>query len=308
MTEITPMGQADGDALEVQALRRRDRGYPSTLRQLPGAPWVLYVAGGVERLGRLLAEGTVAIVGTPRASDYGMETARGIARELSASGVTVIGALAEGISAAAHMGALEGGGRVVTVMPGGLDICHPASRRGLYERVCAGGCALAELPCGTRPRRYSDLTRRRVLAGIAQLVIVVEAEERPSALIEAHTAQELDRPVAAVPGRVCSPLSAGPLALLAQGARLVRNAQDALDVLYGVGAEGVSAGQAAQRKAAALDPYLRLVLEEVSAGRDTVAKLTARGIRARDVVAALAELELTGALVRGDGGRYLCRG
>jgi DNA processing protein len=316
----------------VERIARREDAYPPLLRELPGAPQALYAAGGRERLLELLGERAVAIVGSPRASDYGMETARSLARALAASGVTVVGALAEGVAAAAHMGALEGGGRLVTVMPGGPDLCYPASRRSLFARVPVHGCALSELPAGMPPRRYSDLTRRRLVAAIAPLTVVVEAEARASALVEAHTARELDRPVAAIPGRICSPLAAGPNALLADGARLVRSAQDVLDVLYGVGMQYGNA-QAARRPGEhqsderqpddrdrpnnrqpdarrshgyLLDANLRLTLEEVRAGRDTVTKLTAAGARARDVVVALAELELLGKLVRGDGGRYVC--
>jgi DNA processing protein len=292
------------DPLDVHTLHWRDPAYPQPLRELHGAPRELYVSGSPERLRTLLSNGTVAIVGARRASDYGMETARSLARDLAASGVTVLGALAEGIAAAAHMGALEGGGRTVTVIPGGLDTCcYPASRRSLYERICTQGCALTELPPGTRPRRFSDPTRRRIVAGMARLVLVVEAADRPNALFEARIAQELARPVAAVPGRVCSPLAAGPHALLTEGARLIQSAQDALDALYGVG----TTYQHQVAPPNALDRQLRLVLEEVGAGRDTVTKLVAAGRRARDTVVALAELELAGALVRGDGGRYLCR-
>jgi DNA processing protein len=296
-------GEPHSSVLEVETIHRADPDYPERLAQLGRPPAALHVAGGAGRLRELLEAGAVAIVGTRRPSDYGMETARGLARELAASGVTVIGAMADGIAAAAHMGALEArGARTVTVMPGGLDICLPASRRALYERVRTQGCAVSELPCGARPHRFSELTRRRIVAGMADLVIVVEAEERASALREARTAQELGRTVAAVPGRVSSPVSRGPHALLAEGARLVRDAQDALDALYGVGA------RRAPEDELPLEPLERRVLEEVGVGRDTLGKLAATGVEAQSAIVALAELELVGAVVRGDGGRYLPRG
>lgn len=263
---------------------------------------MLYVAGGVDRLERLLSEPAVAIVGSRKATDYGMETARGLARGLAASGVTVLSALAEGIPAAAHMGALEVEGPTVTVMPGGADVCYPASRRALYERVLKVGCAVSEQPWGAGIGRWSHVARTRIVVGMAQMVIVVEAEERPTALAPARLADTLDRTVAAVPGRVSSPVSQGPHALLADGARLVRDSQDALDALYGVGVKQAPA------KKTPLASSLRKVLEQVGSGRDTLAKLTAAGCDADETTVALAELELTGALVRGDGGRYLPRG
>src|ERR1700704_4502322 len=126
---------------------RHDPRFPAALARMRGAPRVLYVMGGperdnlagspepvgVERLERLLGQPAVAIVGSRKATDYGMETTRGLARGLAASGVTVLGALADGIAAAAHLGALEVDGPTVTVMPGGADVCYPASRRALHK-------------------------------------------------------------------------------------------------------------------------------------------------------------------------------
>jgi len=280
--------------------------YPQALAQMRGAPRALYVAGGAERLGRLLREPAVAVVGTRRASDYGMETARALARGLAASGVSVLGALADGIAAAAHMGALEVRGPTVTVMKAGLDICYPASRRALYARVCEVGCAVSELPCGSPALRWSQAMRMRVLVGMAQMVLVVESEESGDALAAARMAQMLGRTVAAVPGRVSARASSGPHALLREGAYLVRDAQDALDALYGVGGR-----QAPQRKLP-LEPVQRELLEQVAGGRDTLGKLSGAdgeaGGDARETLATLTELELMGALVRGDGGRYVPRG
>jgi DNA processing protein len=286
----------------VEVLCRHRPSYLDTLGETPEAPRTLHVAGGVDRLHTLLGDPAVAILGTRRATDYGMETARGLARELAASGVTIVSGFAEGIAAAAHTGALEAGGQTVTVTAGGLDVCHPATRRALYERVRAAGCALSELPCGAQPRRWSKTARTRIVVGVARMVIVVEAESRPEDLQAARLAQALGRPVAAVPGRVSSPYSHGPHALLAEGARLVRDAQDALDALYGVGVRHAPAQPTPP------EPQLQRVLEQVGAGRDTLGKLTAGGASSQATAVALAELELAGALVRGDGGRYLPRG
>jgi DNA processing protein len=299
---VRASGATEHSRAGVQTIRREDPRFPAALAGAPGGPHVLHVAGGVERLQRLLSEPAVAIVGTRKATDYGMETARGLARGLAASGVTVLGALAEGIAAAAHMGALDVCGPTATVMPGGVDVCYPASRRSLYERLREVGCAVSEAPCGSHARRWSHVVRTRLLVRMARVVIVVEAEESPGALAAARIAQTLGRTVAAVPGRVSSPVSAGPHALLAEGAHLVRDPQDALDALYGVGAREAPSSECK------LEPEPRAVLERVGAGHDTLAKLTAAGAHPKETIVALAELELAGALVRGDGGRYLPRG
>jgi DNA processing protein len=156
-------------------------------------------------------------VRTRRKVREGSLVAGSLARGLAKNGVTVLSGLANGIAAAAHAGALEVDGPTVTVMAGGVDVIKPASRRGLYERVTAGGCAVAELPCGFQQRRWSEPARARTVAGLAWLTIVVEADEHKRELTSAHAAQTMGRIVAAVPGRVTSPASAGTNQLLKEG-------------------------------------------------------------------------------------------
>ncbi len=282
----------------VQRICRDDPRYP-IVRRGAHAPRMLHVAGGVERVHALLAAPTVAIVGTRRASDYGMEVAYGLARGLAASGITVVSGLAEGIAAAAHQGALQAGARTVTVMAGGVDVANPASWRGLHRRIAAEGCALAELPCGAVARGWCHIARARIVAALARIVIVVEAHEHPAELLHARLAAAAGATVAAVPGRVSAPAARGPHQLLREGALLVSDPQDVLDALYGVGVHQVAVSRPAQGS------RLRAVLDQVGAGNDTVAKLTAGYAPASEVLVALAELELGGAVARGDGGRYV---
>jgi DNA processing protein len=286
----------------VQRICRHDPRYPNVLRRAD-APRMLHVAGGIERMHALLAQPAVAIVGTRRASDYGMEVAYGLARGLAASGITVVSGLAEGIAAAAHQGVLQAGARTVTVMAGGVDVANPASWRGLHRRIAAEGCALAELPCGAVARGWCHIARARIVATLARIVIVVEAHERPTELLHARLAATAGATIAAVPGRVSAPAARGPHQLLREGALLVRDPQDVLDVLYGVGVHRATVSRPAQ------GGRLQAVLDQVGSGNDTVAKLTAgdalEGAPAREVLVALAELELGGAVTRGDGGRYV---
>jgi DNA processing protein len=287
----------------VQTLRRRSAGYPPALEESPHAPRTLHVMGGRERLARLTAEPVVAIVGSRRPTDYGMEMACGLARGLAAARVTVLSAFANGVAAAAHTGALEVDGPTLTVMAGGVDVVEPASRRGLYERVLASGCAISEAPCATKQRRWGALAQARAVAALAAVTVVVEADDNPWELRTAHLAQELDRIVAAIPGRITSPASRGTNALLAQGAPLVRGAADVLDLLYGLGVSRLAASSLPTQ----LRPGLRATLERVGAGEDTPGKLTRAGEDPGETLLALAELELMGLLGRGDGGRYVPR-
>jgi len=287
----------------VQGMCLHDRSYPDVLKD-PGGPRMLNVAGGVERLRVLANAPTVAIVGSSRASDYGMEMAKGLARGLAASGVTLAGELSDGIAVAALAGALEADGRTIVVIAGGLDVACPARRRSLYQRTLHAGCGLAELPCGCAPRRWTHAAGERILARLAQVTVVVEAHDSARELAAARTAQGLGRTVAAVPGRVTSPASSGTHALLMNGARLVRGPADALELLYGIDAQTAAHPAYAQ---AELEPRLRDTLDRVGAGRDTPDKLTSPGEDAGDTLLALSELELLGLLARGDGGRYVPR-
>lgn len=288
----------------VQRICRHDERYPAALLEGPAAPRMLHLAGGIERLGRLLGEPAVAVVGSRAPSDYGLEVAHGLGRDLAASGVTVISGLADGIAAAAHEGALDAGGPTLTVMAGGVDVCRPASRRQLHRRLLQTGCAIAELPCGNGPGGWYGAARARIVVALAKLVVVVEGTDDPGDL-HARIARGRGRLIGAVPGRVTSPLAAGPHRLLREGALVVRGAQDALDALYGVGGREVVVAAGEEEGRRRLGPELRAVLDRVGAGEDSIGKLLAGGGGRQVLEVALAKLELGGYLVRGDGGRYL---
>jgi DNA processing protein len=295
----------------VESICRHHPRYPSALAG-DGAPRMLYVADAAERLAALAGQPIVAIVGSRRATDYGMEMARSLARGLAASGVTVAGGLSDGIAVAAQAGALEVEGRTLTVMDGGLDVACPARRRAVYGRLRKNGCVVAELPCGCGVRPWCYTARERIVARSAQLTIVVEADKHPADLLGARVAKALGRIVAAVPGRVTSPVSRGTHALLMDGAALVRGPADVLELLYqgGTAARGsrrASAGTIASTNIAQLEPRLQAMLEQVGAGNDTPGKLTGESRDSGDVLLALSELELMGLLTRGDGGRYVPR-
>jgi DNA processing protein len=293
---------------EGAAICTHQPAYPRGLSEHALAPRALSVRGGIDRFRDLLERDVVAIVGTRRATDYGIESARELARALAASGLIVASALGEGIGSAAHLGAMEGNGRTLTVMAGGVQKCSPAWCGGLYRRILERGCAISELVdrSSPRPRRWWGAACARTIALLSQLVIVVEAEDHPWELACARVAQAHETPIAALPGRVSSPASAGSNALLVAGARLVRGPKDALDALYGVGVREVSGHPTkGSERASKLDPRLTAVLEMVGNGHNTPARLAARGHDPGDIALALIELELQGLVVRGDGGRYL---
>lgn len=171
----------------------------------------------------------VALVGSRRPSPYGEAAAEQLATDLAAAGVVVVSGLALGIDAAAHRGALNGGGATVAVMGTGVDLVYPAANSRLAEQIVAsGGALVSQFADGTLPRRHNFPARNWTMAALSDVVVVVEATEGSGALITAQAALELDREVMAVPGSIFSPLSVGAHALLRDGAGLVQNARDVL--------------------------------------------------------------------------------
>jgi DNA processing protein len=284
---------------------RHDATYPARLLDLSDPPAVLHVLGSAERLAQLaggaIDDGptAVSVVGTRRASADGLEVARGLGRGLGAAGVTVVSGMALGVDSAAHTGALSAPTGTVAVLCAGAERPYPAAKRALHRRIQAAGAVVSELPPETPVWRWMFPARNRIVAALAAMVVVVEAGDRSGALLTARLARSLRRPVGAVPGRVSSPQAAGPNALLAGGAYVVRGAQDVLDVLYGAGARRL---QTAPR--ADLAPELRVLLGAIADGHDTARALAQAGVPADQGLAALAALELSGYVRRGPGGRF----
>jgi DNA processing protein len=174
----------------------------------------------------------VAIVGSRRPSPYGEAVAEQLGADLARAGAIVISGLALGIDAAAHRGALNGGGLTVAVMGTGVDLVYPAAHSRLAQEILAGGGTLvSQFPDGTLPRRQNFPARNWTMAELSDVVVVVEAGEGSGALITADAALELDKEVMAVPGSVFSALSVGTHGLLRDGAALVQNARDVLAVV-----------------------------------------------------------------------------
>jgi DNA processing protein len=287
----------------VGAICRCAPEYPSRLRLVEAPPAVLFVAGTVERLCELAARDPVAVVGARSASSYGLEIANSLGRGLGAAGITVVSGMALGVDSAAHSGALEAGNGTIAVLAGSCERPYPAAKRSLHRRIVAGASAIGELPPGSPVWRWSFPARNRIIAGLSEMTVVVEAGERSGALLTAGFANALGRPVGAVPGRVTSPLAAGPHRLLAQGAHLVRGPQDVLDALYCAGAGAPRPDRLAAETRAPLAPELRRLLEAIASGSETLGALTRTGIPAEDCLAGVAALELAGYVRRHPGGR-----
>jgi DNA processing protein len=286
-------------AAGLELICRCGPAYPQRLLDLQAPPAVLHVAGNVSVFVEAAELESVAVVGSRRASPYGLEVARSLGRGLGCAGVPVISGMALGIDAAAHAGALDGAGPTVAVMPGAADRAYPSSKRALHREILERGAAVSELGPGAPVFRWAFMARNRLIAAITPMTVVVEAGERSGALVTAALATGLGRELGAVPGQVTSPRAAGSNRLLAEGAMAIRGAQDVVDQLFGIGAIDV-----AQHTRGPLKPELAGLYAAIAAGEDTAGALSRAGVPAGRGLAALAELELGGHIRRTSGGRY----
>lgn len=199
-----------------------DVAYPKRLRDIHRPPYCLYYMGSLPEPGRI----AVAIVGARERSAYGQQVARALAERLAGAQVDIIGGMARGIDADGHAGALAAGGRTYAVLGCGVDVCYPASNRYLYENIPAKGGILSEYPMQTKPRAELFPQRNRMISGLADYTVVIEAREKSGSLITADCALEQGRDVYALPGRISDPLSRGCNALIRQGAGVLTSVED----------------------------------------------------------------------------------
>ncbi len=277
----------------VAVTARGARGFPPPLLDDHEAPAVLFHQGSLDALRRP----RVAVVGTRRCTAAGRATARELGRDLAAAGVCVVSGLAAGIDAEAHLGALAScSAAPAAVVATGLDVVYPRSNVELWQRVASAGCVLSEYPLGTGPERWRFPARNRIIAALADVVVVVESHARGGSLHTVDAALERDRPVMVVPGPVRSPASAGTNDLLAAGSPPVRDVDDVLVVL-GLDVAAATRGRAAPPLPS--DPWAAAVVEAVGWQPTTIDELVVRlGEPLGRVAVELARLEHEGWLVR----------
>lgn len=208
-----------------RVLTLADADYPQALLDIADPPMMLYAKGRLE----LLSRPSLAVVGSRNATTQGIVNAEKFSEVLSQGGLTIISGLALGIDTAAHQGGLRGSGSTVAVIGTGADIVYPARNRSLAHQIAADGCILSEYALGMPAIAANFPRRNRIISGLAQGVLVIEAAAQSGSLITARMAAEQGREVFAIPGSIHSPLSKGCHLLIKQGAKLVESAQDVLE-------------------------------------------------------------------------------
>lgn len=319
-----PRAIAEGALAEADAATRRaaaaglalrtpaDRTYPAALLDLDDPPPALWLRGDETLAARAPR---VAIVGTRAHSPYGARVARALAEGAARAGAVVVSGMARGIDAAAHEGALAVDGATIAVLGTGADVAYPAAHRALHRRIGAQGLVLSERPPGATAGPGAFPRRNRLIAALADVVLVVEAGVRSGALITAAAALELGRPVAAVPGPIDLASTVGSNALLRDGAHVVAAPDDLLELL-GLGDLALGAGAAPRPAPSTTTPLLppglgddeRAVWDALGDGALDPDSLAARtALPARRCLAALTALEMAGAVAVDAGGSVVRR-
>jgi len=297
------LDQPDNYLISIQ-----DEGYPALLREIPDPPQQLYVHGDPT----VLHTHQLAIVGSRNPSPGGQQTAHEFASALAQAGLTITSGLALGIDAAAHEGALSGGGKTLAVVGTGLDRVYPASNRGLAHQVADGGAIVSEFPLGTPVRPGHFPQRNRIISGLSIGTLVVEAALRSGSLITARLAAEQGREVFALPGSIHNPVARGCHKLIRQGAKLVETAQDILEDLGALAAYVSQVNSVINQRESinsssseVLDSSQQQVLAQLGYDPVSVDAVIERGeLPAEQVMASLLALELEGYVSSAPGGTY----
>jgi len=276
--------------------------YPARLRHIADPPLVLYVKG---HLDPQLIFHSIAVVGTRRPTNYGQRIAKSISRDLAQAGALIVSGMAVGIDSLAHWGAIEGEGKTIAVLGCGVDICYPSSNKPLYRAILEDGLGalVSEYLPGTKPQTWHFPARNRIISGISDGVLVVEAGESSGSLITAHMAFEQSREVYAIPGRIDAPMSIGTNKLISSmKAHLVTSAADILHEKGWLKTKpaGAEAPAIVQLYGRELEVYGLISLEPVHF--DYLAEKT--GMNSGELSATLTMLELSGVVSRLPGDWY----
>ncbi|MCB7319886.1 DNA-processing protein DprA [Lacrimispora sp. 210928-DFI.3.58] len=278
-----------------------DGEYPKRLLHMYDYPMGLYVKG------ELPAEDhpTAAIIGARNCTAYGQQAAKYIGRELAESGVQIISGLALGIDGAGHAGALEGGGKTFGVLGCGVNICYPRTNYTLYDRMLSQGGLLSEYPPGTAPIPQNFPVRNRIISGLSDVILVIEAKKKSGSLITVEMGLEQGKEIFAMPGRISDALSEGCNSLIQAGANILTCPSDVLNYLGIFHKKGENPCEKAEKGLAKIEKMVYSVLDSEPRHLEEIASRS--GLSVSQSMNALMELELGGYAVR-TAGLYYIRG
>ncbi|MCD8215424.1 MAG: DNA-processing protein DprA [Clostridiales bacterium] len=286
-------------SLGADYIIKEDGYYPEILREAYDAPLGVYLLGDKNTL----LDKKVSMVGTRKATPYGISSALKLAEDFALAGITVVSGMADGIDSASHRGALKGGGKTIAVLGCGINVCYPKTNEQLMKRIVEKGCVISEYPVDEKanPRYFPE--RNRIIAGLSMAVVVVEANEKGGSLITANLAVDMGREVFALPGNITSRASKGTNNLLKQGAAPITEAKDAF---FAVGLETCEAEKEKKEKIT-LENKEKLVYDCINSGETALDDIIMKtGLDISEVQLILLTLEMSGLVKKLPASRYVC--
>ncbi|MFW5790558.1 MAG: DNA-processing protein DprA [Bacillota bacterium] len=282
-----------------------DQRYPEILTDIYDPPPVLFYRGQIPDF-----KFSVAIVGSRKFRQYGKRATEELSSQLAARGVVIVSGLAKGIDRMAHKAALDAGGKTVAVLGSGHDYEYPATNRDLYERIPENGVIFSEFPPDEPPRAENFPRRNRIISGLSQAVLVVEAAQKSGSLITANLAVEQNRDVMAVPGDIYAKSSRGTNDLIKNGAQLVTSVDDILTTISGVGQEHRVTEELKSENLPDLtdseNKLIKIFTDNIELNYEEISQLI--NIEIAELNAALVKLEIKGVIARDNGHNYYFKG
>jgi len=281
----------------ISIITIQDEEYPDKLKNIYACPPLLYYQGNIASL----KSKSLAIVGSRKATIYGQQIAEKIAFDLAKAGFAIVSGMARGIDSCAHWGAIKAQGETVAVLGCGIDIVYPPENKKLFDRIRLNGAIVSEFPPETPPEAKNFPRRNRIISGLSDGVIVVEAAQKSGSLITAELALQQGRDVFAVPGSIFNTYSKGTNCLIQQGAKLVQNANDILEE-YGIS----MTSKVEPRGKVELSPIQKSIIQFISAEPITLEEIIKKtGLKAELVISQLTVLEIKGIIKQLPGKRYI---
>ncbi|HBR02515.1 MAG TPA: DNA-protecting protein DprA [Ruminiclostridium sp.] len=285
---------------KIKIVTIADDEYPEMLKYIPSPPLLLYIRGSIPKAN------AIAVVGSRKASGYGIETAVKMAADLSAAGILVVSGMARGIDTAAHCGALNAGGQTVAVLGCGVDQSYPPENKALMERIILSGAVISEYPPGSPPAISHFPARNRIISGMSLGTLVVEAGIKSGSLITARFSLDQGREVFAVPGDINHYNSMGTNRLIMDGAKMVINVDDILEELnFGIAPLYKGKEKTTKKRGGELGPECKKVISALKIedlyGEEISSKTS---IPLKALFAILLDLELKGLIKKSLTGKY----
>lgn len=301
MSALAPL-LARLQAHQIQMVFQDEAAFPPSLHVIDDPPGVLFYQGDLS----LVREPLLSIVGTRRASPYGLEAAYDMAFRLAQKGVCIVSGLAKGIDASAHKGALDGGGKTIALLPCGPDLCYPPSHEWLLRRVLEEGLVLSEFLPGEPAEKWHFLNRNRLISALGRAVVVVQASERSGAVNTAQHAANQGKEVVALPGSIYEKASRGTHRLIQDGAMLLADIRELLDFFPEIKASEHEKEEERKSSLPGLgekEQSLYLSIEDFGSSVEEIQRKAA--LEPSEVMGLLTDLEIEGYIEKQRDGRFI---